>query len=98
MVWRVVFNSLGILGTAMFAGVMLAIGVILGGHWKSLPAKEFLASLDRRQNESRYRCRRRDSPSALCPGIGLMSKLMLLADAFTTPRLDEYERVPSHTP
>src|SRR6266446_2291579 len=42
MVWRMVFNSLGILGTAMFAGVMLAIGVILGGHWKSLPAKEFL--------------------------------------------------------
>lgn len=24
------------------AGAMLAIGVILGGHWKSLPAKEFL--------------------------------------------------------
>lgn len=33
---------LAITGPAMFAGVMLAIGVILGGYWKSLPPAEFL--------------------------------------------------------
>ena len=30
------------MGPAMFAGVMLAIGVILGGYWKSLPPADFL--------------------------------------------------------
>lgn len=39
---RLVFNILAISGSAMFAGVMLAIGVILGGYWKSLPASDFL--------------------------------------------------------
>jgi len=39
---RRVFNILAILGSAMFAGVMLAIGVTLGGYWKSLPAADFL--------------------------------------------------------
>lgn len=37
-----VFKFLAISGSAMFAGVMLAIGVILGGYWKSLPPAEFL--------------------------------------------------------
>lgn len=36
------FSTLAITGSAMFAGVMLAIGVILGGYWKSLPPAEFL--------------------------------------------------------
>lgn len=36
------FRILAITGPAMFAGVMLAIGVILGGYWKSLPPAEFL--------------------------------------------------------
>jgi hypothetical protein len=39
---RLLFNILAITGLAMFAGVMLTIGVILGGYWKSLPASEFL--------------------------------------------------------
>ncbi len=39
---RLLFYILGISGSAMFAGVMLAIGVTLGGYWKSLPAAEFL--------------------------------------------------------
>ncbi|WP_222384203.1 DUF1772 domain-containing protein [Rhizobium leguminosarum] len=39
---RLMFNILAISGSAMFAGVMLAIGVTLGGYWKSLPASEFL--------------------------------------------------------
>lgn len=36
------FNILAVTGSAMFAGVMLAIGVILGGYWKSLPPADFL--------------------------------------------------------
>lgn len=36
------FKVLAVTGSAMFAGVMLAIGVILGGYWKSLPAADFL--------------------------------------------------------
>lgn len=36
------FKFLAISGSAMFAGVMLAIGVILGGYWKSLPPADFL--------------------------------------------------------
>lgn len=36
------FNILAVTGSAMFAGVMLAIGVILGGYWKTLPAADFL--------------------------------------------------------
>lgn len=36
------FRILAITGSAMFAGVMLAIGVILGGYWKGLPPAEFL--------------------------------------------------------
>ena len=39
---RVIFNALAISGSAMFAGVMLAIGVTLGGYWKSLPPEDFL--------------------------------------------------------
>jgi len=39
---RLLFNILAITGSAMFAGVMLTIGVTLGGYWKSLPAAEFL--------------------------------------------------------
>jgi glycerol-3-phosphate acyltransferase PlsY len=39
---RLLFNILAISGSAMFAGVMLAIGVMLGGYWKSLPASGFL--------------------------------------------------------
>lgn len=36
------FKILAISGSAMFAGVMLAIGIILGGYWKSLPPAEFI--------------------------------------------------------
>ena len=36
------FKILAVTGSAMFAGVMLAIGVILGGYWKSLPPAGFL--------------------------------------------------------
>ncbi|MGO7133510.1 anthrone oxygenase family protein [Rhizobium leguminosarum] len=36
------FKILAVTGSAMFAGVMLAIGVILGGYWKSLPPADFL--------------------------------------------------------
>lgn len=39
---RLAFNILATTGAAGFAGVMLAIGMILGGYWKSLPAAEFL--------------------------------------------------------
>jgi len=38
----VLFGILAVVGTAMFAGVMLAIGVILGRFWKSLPPAEFI--------------------------------------------------------
>ena len=41
---RLLFNILAISGSAMFAGVLLAIGVILGGYWKSLSATGFLES------------------------------------------------------
>lgn len=36
------FKILAVTGAAMFAGVMLAIGVVLGGYWTSLPPAEFL--------------------------------------------------------
>lgn len=36
------FKILAITGSAMFTGVMLAIGVILGSYWKSLPPADFL--------------------------------------------------------
>lgn len=39
---RLLFQILAVTGSAMFAGVMLAIGVILGGYWKSLPPAGFL--------------------------------------------------------
>lgn len=39
---QLVFRILAVAGPAMFVGVMLAIGVILGGYWKSLPPTEFL--------------------------------------------------------
>ena len=39
---QLLFKILAIIGSAMFAGVMLAIGVILGGYWKNLPPAEFL--------------------------------------------------------
>lgn len=42
MTLRLICNALGISGSAMFAGVMLAIGVTLGGYWKSLPPEGFL--------------------------------------------------------
>lgn len=37
-----VFPFLAILGSALFAGVMLAIALILGAFWRSLPPAEFL--------------------------------------------------------
>lgn len=40
---RLLCRMLAIIGPAMFAGVMLAIGVILGNYWKSLPPEQFLA-------------------------------------------------------
>jgi hypothetical protein len=39
---RLLFNILAISGSAMFAGVMLMIGVTLGGYWRSLPVPGFL--------------------------------------------------------
>ena len=39
---QLLFRILAVAGSAMFAGVMLAIGVILGGYWKSLPSAEVL--------------------------------------------------------
>ena len=41
---RLLFNVLAISGSAIFAGVLLAIGIILGGYWKSLPATDFLGT------------------------------------------------------
>ena len=40
-------NTLGVVGTAAFAGVMICIGVTLGGYWPSLRAEEFLAWFER---------------------------------------------------
>ena len=39
---KLIFNILAISGSALFAGVLLAIGIILGGYWKSLLAPAFL--------------------------------------------------------
>lgn len=44
------FSVLAVTGSAMFAGVMLAIGVILGGYWKSLPPADFLEWFARHGN------------------------------------------------
>lgn len=41
---RPLFNTLAVSGAAAFAGVLLAIGVVLGGYWESLPATAFLTS------------------------------------------------------
>lgn len=41
---KALFNTLAVTGAAAFAGVLLAIGVVLGGYWESLPAAGFLAS------------------------------------------------------
>ena len=38
----VLFEILAVVGIAMFAGVMLAIGVILGRFWRGLPPAEFI--------------------------------------------------------
>lgn len=48
---RLLFNVLAVSGSAMYAGVMLAIGAILGGYWKSLPATDFVDSFS---NHARY--------------------------------------------
>ena len=39
---RLTLNALAISGAALFASVMRAIGVTLGGYWKSLPPEAFL--------------------------------------------------------
>lgn len=39
---QLLFRILAVAGSAMFSGVMLAIGVILGGYWKGLPPADFL--------------------------------------------------------
>ncbi|MBN9082179.1 MAG: hypothetical protein BGP04_08400 [Rhizobiales bacterium 62-17] len=39
---RLFFNIVAISGSAAFAGVMLAIGIILGAYWKSLSPQAFL--------------------------------------------------------
>lgn len=39
---RLISGTVAVVGTASFAGVMLAIGLILGAWWRSLPAQEFL--------------------------------------------------------
>jgi hypothetical protein len=38
-----VFPFLAIFGSSLFAGVMLAVALILGAFWRSLPPAEFLA-------------------------------------------------------
>ncbi|HEV7437439.1 MAG TPA: anthrone oxygenase family protein [Pseudorhizobium sp.] len=38
----ILFKILAILGPALFSGMLLAIGVILGRYWKSLPPADFL--------------------------------------------------------
>ncbi len=43
---KLLFNIFAISGSAMFAGVLLAIGVLLGGYWKSLSAADFLTSFN----------------------------------------------------
>jgi hypothetical protein len=48
---RAIFNVLAISGSGMFAGVMLAIGVILGSYWTSLPPEAFL---DRFSQNSKF--------------------------------------------
>jgi hypothetical protein len=39
---RLLLNVLAVSGSGAYAGALLAIGVILGGYWKALPAEEFL--------------------------------------------------------
>lgn len=39
---QMLFKVFAVAGSAMFAGVMLAIGMILGGYWKGMPPAEFL--------------------------------------------------------
>lgn len=43
---KLVLNILAITGSGLFAGVLLAIGVLLGGHWKGLSAVAFLDSFN----------------------------------------------------
>lgn len=43
---KLVVNILAITGSGLFAGVLLAIGVLLGGHWKGLSAGAFLDSFN----------------------------------------------------
>ncbi len=40
-------NTLAVIGAATFAGVMICVGVTLGGYWRSLPPREFLAWFER---------------------------------------------------
>lgn len=42
MTIRLVFNVLAVCGTATLAGVLLAIGLMLGPFWQSLPPADFL--------------------------------------------------------
>lgn len=43
---KLVVNILAITGSGLFAGVLLAIGVLLGGHWKGLSTVAFLDSFN----------------------------------------------------
>jgi hypothetical protein len=43
---KLVFNVLAVIGSGMFAGVLLAIGVLLGGYWQGLSAVAFLDSFN----------------------------------------------------
>ena len=43
---KLLFNIFAISGSAMFAGVLLAIGVLLGGYWQGLSAEAFLDSFN----------------------------------------------------
>ena len=42
MTLRLVFNIVAICSTGAFSGLMLAIGLILGAYWTSLPPQDFL--------------------------------------------------------
>lgn len=43
---KLVFNGLAVISSGMFAGVLLAIGVLLGGYWQGLSAVAFLDSFN----------------------------------------------------
>jgi hypothetical protein len=70
---KLTFNILAIIGTAMFAGVLLAIGVILGGYWKSLSPTDFLVAFS---NNSQF-IQRAISVVALASIVGIICSIYI---------------------